>query len=173
MAYFQWGPFWRNERLWIFCNKLEDQFHLLFECTLYNQFRQELIKPFYTRRCSMHKAVMLMQSCNTIKTLSVYAYKCFQIWNDPWSNSLFFHADSVIICISLHVLVMLVEILLNMYLIFSGSTCFPILLKNCSFMLVLNAIRHIWHSHTVRYDNVIIQDFVFYHCSLKGQNDLL
>ena len=32
---------------------------------------------------------------------------------------------------------------------------------------------HIWHSHTLRYDNVIKHDFVFYHCSLKGQNDLL
>ena len=74
----------RNERLYIFCNKLEDEFHLLFECTLYNQLRQELIKPFYTRRCSMHKAVMLMQSCNTksLKNLSVYAYKCFQIRNE-------------------------------------------------------------------------------------------
>ena len=91
---------------------------------------------------------------------------------NPWSNFLFFHADSVIICISLHVLVMLVEILLNTHFIFSGSACFLILLKNCSFMLVLNAIRHIWHSHTVRCDNVINQDFVFYHCSLKGQNDL-
>ena len=36
-------------------------------------------------------------------------------------------------------------------------------------MLILNAIRHICHSYTVRYDNVINQDFVFYHC----QNDLL
>ena len=50
-----------NERLCMFCNKLEDEFHLLFECRLYNLLRQELIKPFYTRRCSMHKAVILMQ----------------------------------------------------------------------------------------------------------------
>ena len=84
----------------------------------------------------MHKAVMLMQSCNTkiLKNLSVYVYKCFQIRNktllNPSSIFLFFHADSVIICISLHVLVMLVEILLNMYFIFSGSACFHILLKN-------------------------------------------
>ena len=49
----------RNERLCICCNKLEDEFHLLFECTLYNQLRQELIKPVY-----MHKAVMLLQSSN-------------------------------------------------------------------------------------------------------------
>ena len=34
----------------------------------------------------------------------------------------------------------------------------PHFVKDCSFMLVLNAIRHIWHSHTVRYDNVIKQD---------------
>ena len=55
----------------------------------------------------MHKAVMLMQSSNTklLKNLSVYVYKCFQIRNEtllnPWSNFLFFHADSVIICIIL------------------------------------------------------------------------
>ena len=78
----------RNERLCIFCNKLEDEFHLLFECTLYNQLRQELINPFYTRRCSMHKAVMLMQSSNTkiLKNLSVYVYKCFQIRNEILLN---------------------------------------------------------------------------------------
>ena len=40
-------------------------------------------------------------------------------------------------------------------------------------MLVLNAIGHIWHSHTIRYDSVINQDVVFYHYSLKDQNDLL
>ena len=106
---------------------------------------------------------MLIQLCNAkiLKNLSVYVYKCFQIRNEtllnPWSNFLFFHADSVIVCISLQVLVMLVEILLNMYFIFSRSACFFILLKICSFMLVLNAIRHIWHSHAVRYDNVINQ----------------
>ena len=37
----------RNERLCSICNKLEDEFHLLFECTLYNKLRQELIKPFH------------------------------------------------------------------------------------------------------------------------------
>ena len=68
----------------------------------------------------------------------------------------------------------LVEILLNMYFMFCGSTCFIILLEICSFILVLNAIRHIKHRHTVHYDNVVKQDFVFYHSfSLKGQNDLL
>ena len=78
----------RNERLRIFCNKLEDEFHLLFECTLYNQLRQELIKPFYTRRCSMHKVVMLMQSSNAkiLKNFSVYVYKCFQIRNETLLN---------------------------------------------------------------------------------------
>ena len=78
----------RNERLCRLCNKLEDEFHLLFECTLYNQLRQELIKLFYTRRCSMHKAVTLMQSSNTkiLKNLSVYVYKCFQIRNETLLN---------------------------------------------------------------------------------------
>ena len=35
----------RNERLILcrFCNKLGDEFHLLFECILYNQLGQELI----------------------------------------------------------------------------------------------------------------------------------
>ena len=79
----------RNEG--IFCNKLEDEFHLLFECTLYNQLRQELIKPFYTRRCSMHKAVMLMQPCYTkilknLKFLFMSIYKYFQIRNETLLN---------------------------------------------------------------------------------------
>ena len=157
--------------------KLEDEFHLLFQCTLYTQLRQELIKPFYTLRCSKQSCWCSHLIQKSLKNLSVYVHKCFRIRNEtmlnPWSNFLFFHAHSFIICISLHVLVILVEILLNIYFIFSGSACFLILLKICSFMLLLNAIRHIWHSHTVRYDNVINQDFVFYHCSLKGQNDLL
>ena len=72
----------------LLCNKLEDEFYLLFECTLFNQVRQELIKPFYTRRCSMHKAVMLMQSSNTkvLQNRYVYVYRCFQLRNETLLN---------------------------------------------------------------------------------------
>ena len=56
----------------------------------------------------MHKAVTLMQSSNAkiLQNLSVYVYKYFQIRNEtlfnPRFNVLFFHADSFMICINLH-----------------------------------------------------------------------
>ena len=48
-----------------------------------------------------------------------------------------------------------VEILLAMYFMFSEGARVLVLLKICSFMLVLKAIRLIWRSRTVRYDNII------------------
>ena len=49
----------KNELLCIFCINLEDEFHLLFECALYNQLRQELIKPLFIRV----GIVCIKQSC--------------------------------------------------------------------------------------------------------------
>ena len=50
----------REERKCTICNILEDEFHLLLECRMYDEFRYSLIKPYYVRRKSMQKAVELL-----------------------------------------------------------------------------------------------------------------
>ena len=35
-------------------NKIEDEFHFFFECTLYSDIRKQLIPPYYRNRPSMH-----------------------------------------------------------------------------------------------------------------------
>ena len=36
-----------DERKCITCNKLEDEFHFLLECSLYNDLRNQYIKKYY------------------------------------------------------------------------------------------------------------------------------
>ena len=78
-------PFPREQRLCAICNYLEDEYHLLFECSLYNYERVGFLKPHYLRRKSMFKAVELMQSSNAkvLNNLAVYIYKCLEmrIWH--------------------------------------------------------------------------------------------
>ena len=70
----------RENRLCSTCNTLEDEFHFIFECTLYNDERQFLIKPYYRRRYSMFKLIELFQSSNKniLSKLGNYIYKCFE-----------------------------------------------------------------------------------------------
>ena len=55
----------REQRLCTVCNQLEDEYHLLFECSLYNDERVAYLKPYYLRNKSMFKAVELMQENNS------------------------------------------------------------------------------------------------------------
>ena len=82
-------PIPREQRLCAICNYLEDEYHLLFECSLYNNERVSFLKPYYLRRKSMFKAVELMQSSNAkvLKNLAVYIYKCFEIRNAVFLNN--------------------------------------------------------------------------------------
>ena len=68
----------REHRLCAICNYLEDEYDLLFEFSLYNNERVGFLKPYYLRRKSMFKAVVVMQSSNAkvLKNLAVYIYKC-------------------------------------------------------------------------------------------------
>ena len=61
-----------------------DEFHLLLECRMYDEFRYSLIKPYYVRRKSMQKAVELLQSTNKniLKHLAVYIFKSFEKRNE-------------------------------------------------------------------------------------------
>ena len=67
----------RENRLCSTCNILEDEFHFMFECTLYNYDKHFLIKPYYRRRYSMFKLIELFPSSNkTILTkLGISIYK--------------------------------------------------------------------------------------------------
>ena len=73
-------PIPRENRLCSVCNVLEDEFHLIFECTLYENERQHFIKPYYRRRYSMFKLIELFHSSNktTLNKLGNYVYKCFE-----------------------------------------------------------------------------------------------
>ena len=65
-------------------NKLEDEYHMLLECELYNDIRQQLIPRYYWTRPSMQKLLELI--CNernkVIKAISKFVFCAFKIRND-------------------------------------------------------------------------------------------
>ena len=71
----------REQRRCTVYNKLEDEFHFSFECSLYNDERVAYLKPYYLRNKSMFKTIELMQENNskTLKQLAMYIHKCFDI----------------------------------------------------------------------------------------------
>lgn len=56
----------RNQRKCIYCNIncVEDEFHFLLVCPLYDIFRKKYIKPYFWRRPSTFKLVQLLSSEN-------------------------------------------------------------------------------------------------------------
>ena len=72
-----------SDRLCNICNRLEDEYHFVIECTLYHSLRRKYIDRIYWNRPSMHKFIQLMQSKNlrTIINLSIYVCKAFKIRN--------------------------------------------------------------------------------------------
>ena len=66
------------------CNVLEDEFHFLLECPLYDNLRKVYINKYYWRRPSMLKFVQLLSNEHgkTLKHLSVYIDKAFQLHKD-------------------------------------------------------------------------------------------
>ena len=71
----------REQRICAVCNQLEDEYHLLFECRLYNAER----KMFLKRNQSMLKTIELMQETNSKtlkKNLAMFVHNCFEIRTD-------------------------------------------------------------------------------------------
>ena len=70
----------RENRVCFHCNILEDEFHFIFECSLYDDERCLFIKPYFRRRYSMFKLIELFQSSNkgTLNKLGNYIHKCFE-----------------------------------------------------------------------------------------------
>ena len=73
-----------EERKCLFCNCLEDEFHFVLECQLYQDLRNEYIKKYFWKRPNIPKFIELLQSENkkTIKNLSVYIHKSFKKRNE-------------------------------------------------------------------------------------------
>ena len=62
------------ERKCRYCNKLEDEFHFLLECTLYVDLRKQYIKKYFWNRLNMLKLRELMytKNRNIIKKNTAY-----------------------------------------------------------------------------------------------------
>ena len=63
------------------CQKLEDEFHMLFECTNYHALRVKFIDTYFTTNPSMQKTIELLNSTDirTINRLGIFLSKAFKI----------------------------------------------------------------------------------------------
>ena len=70
-----------DERKCRICDKLEDEFHFLFECSLYADLRKQYISRYFIVRPSMYKLIELFKndSKKTVRNLSIFIYKAFQL----------------------------------------------------------------------------------------------
>ena len=59
-----------EERKCLFCNCLEDEFHFVLECQLYQDLRNEYIKKYFWNRPNIPKFIELLQSENK-KTIKI------------------------------------------------------------------------------------------------------
>jgi hypothetical protein len=61
--------------------KIGDEYHLIFECHLYDTIRKNLFPNYYLRRPSMYKLVQLFtnESPSLLKRLSKFIYQAFEI----------------------------------------------------------------------------------------------
>ena len=63
------------------CGILEDEYHFVFECSLYLELRKKYISKYYWKRPSMMKLIELFSSESTkqLQKLSVYTQKAFKL----------------------------------------------------------------------------------------------
>ena len=66
------------------CNKLEDEFHVICECSRYNCNRKLYIKPFYVRKPSMFKLAALLYTDNVseMQKLAILIKRALMIQKD-------------------------------------------------------------------------------------------
>ena len=62
------------------CNKLEDEYHFIFECTIYEDLRRNNIPRYYRIRPNMFKCIELINTSNLkhINQLATYVHKAFE-----------------------------------------------------------------------------------------------
>ena len=70
-----------DDRVCLICGVLEDEFHFMLECSLYNDERKKYIKRYYWQRPNMPKFIQLMSSENAsvIKNIAIFIEKAFKI----------------------------------------------------------------------------------------------
>lgn len=71
----------RENRKCTTCNKIEDEYHFLVECTRYKDLRKKYIPKYYWSNPSMFKVKMLfeLRDESKIKQLCTYIYKAFEV----------------------------------------------------------------------------------------------
>ena len=72
----------RNERICQFCSigDIEDEYHFVLVCTMYNELRVKYINRFYRRNPSVFKFIQLMSSDDT-KTINILSYFVYNAFN--------------------------------------------------------------------------------------------
>ena len=68
-----------DDRKCDFCNCLEDEYHFIIQCSIYNDLRKSFIPSRYWKHPSMIKFIELINSDNVkiIKQLAIYIEKAF------------------------------------------------------------------------------------------------
>ena len=63
-----------DERKCKICDKLEEEFHFLFECSLYADLRKQYISRYFIERPSMYKQIELFKTDNkkTVRNLLIF-----------------------------------------------------------------------------------------------------
>ena len=69
-----------DDRICLICGVLEDEFHFIIKCPLYNDLRNIYIKRYYWQRANMPKFLQLLSSENirVIKNLAIFIEKAFK-----------------------------------------------------------------------------------------------
>ena len=70
-----------NERKCVNCQVIEDEYHFIIECHLYNDLRKKYISKYFWIRPSMFKFVELINSTNQncIRKLGAFIYQAFKL----------------------------------------------------------------------------------------------
>ena len=79
----------RENRKCTLCNKtdIEDGYHVVLICPLYNNIRNIDIKRYYINNPSMFKFIELLNSTgNSLKNLALYVTKAFDLRNETLDN---------------------------------------------------------------------------------------
>ena len=75
-------PYERKRRYCASCrNKIEDEYHMLFECELYDELRNTLVPRYFRTRPSMFKLIEFINSASNkqIRGLAKFVYNAFKI----------------------------------------------------------------------------------------------
>ena len=70
-----------DKRKCVVCQKLEDEYHFVLECSLYSELRKKFISKYYWKNPSMFKFIKLLNSTNTgcIRRLCCFIFQAFKL----------------------------------------------------------------------------------------------